>query len=197
MNEIHDDEEIIRKSHAVDDGKFVGEAVSHLVRHIFIPLRQRRLAQFPQIRLRRLSLRHRKRRQFVLAELKCHVAAIRDFPRIFDCTGKLTQKRAHLLAALAIKFVIRKAEMIRIVQIFSRGNTKLDLLRRRIFPPDIVKILRRHEPDAVLLRQTRQLRPHRRFFREPVILELDEIILLPERIAIKFDYAARLIQVSR
>ncbi len=197
MNEIHDDEKIIRKSHAVNHGQLIRKPRAHLVRHILIPLRQRRFAQFPKIRLRRLPLRHRKRRELVLAESKRHAATIRDFSRIFNRARKLPQKRAHLLAALAIKLIICETEMIRVIQIFPRGNTKLDLLRRRILPPDIMEILRRHKPDPVLRRQPRQLRPHRRFLRQPVILQLDEIILLPERIPIKFDHAPRFIYISR
>ena len=195
MDEIHDDEEIIGKSHVLNDAQFIVQPLLFLPRGVGIPLRQGGLAEFPEIGLRRLSLRHVKGRKFMVPECKSHLAAVRYFFRIFNGSRILAQDFFHFPAALAVKFIVCKVEMVGIIQGLSRGNTELDFLASGVFLLRIVEIVGGHEAEAVFLRQLRQHRPHRRFFREAMVLELDEIIILSEGVDIELNHLPGFIHV--
>ena len=108
----------------------------------------------------------------MLAEGKLHLTALSDLRRILHSAGVLAQDGLHFRTALAIKFLIGKAEMIRIVQRISCGNAKLDFLAPGIFLFGVVEIIGRHQSQAVLFRQGCQDRPHLRFLRETMVLQL-------------------------
>ena len=115
MNEIHDDEEIVGKAHLVDDGQFIIEPLLFLPSGMGIPFRNGGFTQFPQIAGRRFPFRHVKRRELVVPKGKGHVAPVRNFRRIFQRTFILPQNGLHLIAALAIKFIIGKTEMVGVI----------------------------------------------------------------------------------
>ena len=87
-------------------------------------------------------------------------------------------------------------EMIGIIQCLSRGDTELDLLALRILFFRIVEIIRRDQPQPILFCQRRQYRTHIRFFRDAMILQLEEIVLLPERIDVVADHLSGFIHVA-
>ena len=195
MDEIHDDEEIVRKAHVLDDSQLIVQPFLLLSRRMGIPLRQRLLAELSKIGGGRLSLRHVKRGQLMVPEGQGHMAAVRYLLRILNGAGILSQNGFHFRPALAVELIIGKMEMVGIIQRFPCRNTELDFLAPCIFLPGVVEIVGGHQAKAILPGQRCQHRTHRRFFRKTVILELDEIIVLPESIHIELDHLPGLLHI--
>ncbi len=172
VDEVHDDEEIVREAHLIDDAQLIVQPFLLFSCRMGITLGDGLLAKLAEIGLRILSRRHIKGRELVLAEGKLHLTALGDLRRILHSTGVLAQDGLHFRAALAIKFLIGKAEMVRIVQRISCGYAKLDFLASGVFLLGVVEIIGRHQPQAILFRQGRQDRPHLRFLRQAMVLQL-------------------------
>ena len=86
--------------------------------------------------------------------------------------------------------------MVRIIQRLSRRDAELDLLTLRILFFRIVEIIRRDQSQPILFCQRRQHWTHIRFFRDAVILQLEEIVLLPEGVDVVPDHLPRLIHIA-
>ena len=172
VDEVHDNEEIVGEAHLIDDAQLIVQPFLLFPGGMGIALGDGPLAKLAEVGLRVLTYRHVKGRELVLAESKLHLTALGDLRRILHGSGVLAQDGLHFRTALAIKFLIGKAEMIRIVQRISCGNAKLDFLAPGVFLLGVVEIIGRHQPQAILLRQRRQDRPHLRFFRQAMVLQL-------------------------
>ena len=88
-DEIHDDQEIIRKPHLIDDAKLIVQPLLLFSRGLRIALRNGCLAELLKIGLGRLALRHIEGRKLVVAKSEGHMTALCDPHRILDGAGIL------------------------------------------------------------------------------------------------------------
>ena len=132
----------------------------------------------------------------MLSENQLHITPISNFSGIFNSAFVSPEKSPHLLPALAVKLIICKMKMSRIIQCFAGGNTQFDFLTVRIFLFGIVKIIGRNQTQAIFFCQSGQNRSDLSFFRQSVILYFQKIMIFSESFDVKFYNSADLPFIS-
>ena len=90
----------------------------------------------------------------------------------------------HLLITLAIIISAAKLHPVRVVHGLIGLDTQQHVLGRRIFPVHVVDIVGHYQLQVVFHRQAPQLRIHNLFFRQVVVLHLQEKVLFPKNFQI-------------
>ena len=176
--------EVIDEAHPADRVQFVRKALLHLLRHGVISFLYSFPAQFTQIRIRIVPLRHIVFRELALTERDCHVAPLRYFFRVVDRFRHKAEEFPHLIRGFHIILSALVAQTVLIHDFLSRLNAEQDVMRVHILPVCIVTVICADQRKAFLVVHPDQLAVDMLLLRDPVILQLEEKVVLPENLPV-------------
>ena len=182
MNEIPHDQEIVHIAHPLDRGKLVLQPFPRLVLRPGVRIQPPDTfrAQPAEHTVRHLALRHRVMRQPRHAELKRHVAPVRDLPRPVHRVRHLPEDGAHLLLALDVELLGLHAHPLLVRQRLARLDAHQHFLRRCVLFLKVVAVVCRDQRDVHLPRQGDQPREHGLLVPQVMIHDLDIEVFLAE-----------------
>ena len=108
------------------------------------------------------------------------MAAVCDLLRIVKCLLGIWKQCAHFILGLYIILPAFITHAVFVLQLFRSLYTEQDIMRLDIFRIRIMHIICRHQLNACLLTQPKQLRIHHFLLRHAVILQLQEKISFPK-----------------
>ena len=165
----------------MNDTELVVEALPHALVRLRVALRQTLLAEIAQVRLVVLVRRwDRIVRQLQMAELERDVAALGDAHRIRERLRMVREECRHLLWRLEVVVVAREAHAVGIVDCLSHLDAEQDVVELAVLAVHVVQVVRRHEADAVFLRERDEPLVRLALLRQAMVLDLEEIVLLAE-----------------
>ncbi len=177
-DEVGDDEEVVHKPHLADDPHLVAQPLPVLRQHLLVPPLQPRLTDVLKvvpavgIPLRQLELR-----QVVLAELKVHLAHLRDLCRVLQRLGKIGKEGRHLFLTLEVEFLRFKLHAVGVVHRLAHLHAHEHVLGPGVRPGEIVGVVGDHQGQAGLLVQTDEPRRHLLLHRDAVVLKFQIVML--------------------
>ena len=182
-DEVGHDEEVIHKAHLPDHAHLIGQAVLQLRPAGGIPLLKALPAQLLKIGVPvRLPLGQPELRQVVLAELELHMAQIRHPLGVVDGLGAVGEQGAHLLLALDVELVRLKAHPVGVLHQLAHLDAHEHVLHGGVLPGEVVAVVGGHHGNARLPAQAHDPRDHRLLLRNPVVLDLQVVPVLPEQL---------------
>ena len=181
VDEIPDNEEVAVVAHAMDDAELVFKSLAHLFRNLPVAARQVLLAEVAQIRFI-VGIRRRDRvvRQLQLAEGEVDLAARGNLLGVGDGLRKIRKECRHLLRRFQIVVVAREAHAVGIVERLVHLDAEQDVVELAVLAVHVMQVVRRDEPDIVLLRKLDECGVCLALLRQAVVLHLEEKIIAPE-----------------
>ena len=176
--------EVIDEAHPADRVQFVRKALLHLLRHGVISFLYSFPAQFTQIRIRIVPLRHIVFRELALTERDRHVAPLGYFFRVVDRFRHKAKEFPHLIGGFHIVLAALVAQAVLVHDFLSCLNAEQDVMRIHILPVSIVTVIGADQRKAFLVVHPDQLAVDVPLLRDPVILQLEEKVVLPENLAV-------------
>ena len=132
VDEVPDDEEVVREAHLADRLQLEAEALGQLGRRLAVASDEALLAQLDEVVERVPPLRHRVRRQQDPAELELDVAALRDLERPRERVLEPGEVGGHLLRRLEEELVRVEAPVARVLERVARLDAEQRLVRVRV-----------------------------------------------------------------
>ena len=127
-----------------------------------------------------VTLGHREARQHRLAELELDVRPLGDPQRAVARLGHLGEHRPHLGRGLQVVLVAFEAEAILLVDLRVGLDAQQRVVGHRVALMGVVAVVRREQRRIDCPRDLHQLRVGAVLVRDPVVLQLDEQVLVPE-----------------
>ena len=184
VDEVPHNEEVTGIAHLFDDSQFVFHPFPGGAVVIRVPGGKALFAQFPQVAVHGLPGRQREFRQEQMAEFQLHIAPPGDFQGVVQGFLVFREQGFHLFPALQVVGIVVEPHPLRI-QVPGVGlDTQEDVLAGGVFLVDIVKVVGGHQPDVVLFGQTVEFLADGGFFRKPVVLDLQEIVVPAENVQV-------------
>ena len=153
VDKIPYDQKIAGIAHGIDNIQLKIQTPAHTLINYVITHRQCLLAQMTQIAHCVITIRHGELRQQQMAKLHSNIAAVGNFIGVCERFGAVAKKLLHLIIALQIKAVVRKAHPIGVIHAAGRLDAQQDVLRRRVLALHIMQVVGRHKAQVKLLRQ--------------------------------------------
>ena len=171
---IPHNEEIAGVAGLLDDVEFVVQPLAYLFGEMSaIFLAQPFVAEFLEIGIVCVSLRHLIRRHQALSVIEFEVAPIGDFHRVANrLRRKILQHLAHFVNALEVE-VVFKAQSVCVVDGFLCLDTEQDIVHAMVGLPEVVAVVRAYDGQVILLRQLHHYRIGGKFVIDVVILHLN------------------------
>ena len=180
VDEIPDDQEVVHIAHLPDNIQFVIHSFFQRPVVFGVTLLQARIAQLVQIAPGIVSGRNLEMGQFRDAELDLHMAAIRDPLRVFHRFPGIGKQPFHLLFALDVILSAFIAHPVLVRQLFRRLNAQQDIVRPGVLRMGVVHIVGTDQTDIQIPGDLQEGGVHCLLLRDTVILQLQEVIILPE-----------------
>ena len=99
-----------------------------------------------------------KMREFCLAKLKFHMAALCNFPGVVRGLRMVGEQGAHLLLRLVVKLIRGEFHAVLVFDRVVRLDAQQDMVHLAILTPDIMAIVCHDQRDARILGQADQRR---------------------------------------
>ncbi len=138
-----------------------------------------------KVLLLRLLGRRLERRQVEVPELDRQIAPFGDSERVVARVRPLGEQRAHLLGGLEVELLRVELEPSGLVDLGVRLDAQQRVVRAGVRPLRVVEVVGRDERGAEPAGQLDELWRHLALFLEPVVLELDEVVLRPEDVPVR------------
>ena len=196
-DDVPADQEVAAVAHFLDHAEFVVEPLLRRRRRRAVAPLEPFLAEFPQVFARGEAVRRRVAREIARFEIECHVAAFRDRHAVLDRARQVAEPRRHLLAGLEIKLLRAEAHPPFVGERLARVDAEQHLVRGRVVGRAVMDVVRRHHLQARLRRHAREPFQARFLLRQPVVLHLDEEILLAQEVRVAPRRRERLARLPR
>ena len=184
FDKVPHDQEIIHIPHILDRIQLVFQPFPILLSLFAITLIQPFIAQFVQIFPGGHPIRHVVLRQLGHAELNLHMAAVSNLLCILHCLPRIRKQRCHLFLRFDIVLPAFIAHPVLIRQLFSRLDTEQDVMGLLVLRIGVMHVIGGRQLDPQLLGHLQQTLVHKLLLRNTVVLQLQEIIALPENVLI-------------
>ncbi len=181
---IPDDEEIIDEAHAPDRVELVGKARAVFVRHVPVAALKPLLAEHGEVFEGRVPFRDRVFGELALAEGDGHMAALRDLLCIFHGFRHKAEELLHFLGRFHIILPALVAQAVLVGDLFTGLEAQQDIVGLHVLLVGVVAVVRADERKTFLLMHADELAVHMLLLRDPVVLQLEEEIFLPENVPI-------------
>ena len=154
IDKIPDDKEIFHIAHGLDRAQFVLQTVDQILRRIFsVAFNQAVTAELAQIVAVRHALRRHEFRQVILAETEIKITGLSDHVSVLDRFRDRCKDFPHLSLTLKVKFVVREAHAVLVIERCRGLDRQQYIMRLGIFPPHIMHVVGRHQWDRKLPRE--------------------------------------------
>ena len=180
VDEVPDDEEVVREAHLLDRLQLEAEAIGQLGRRVSVAPGEALLAELDEVVERVPALGHGERRQQDAAELELDVAALGHLERPRHRVLEAGEVAGHLLGRLEEELVRVELPVRRVLERVARLDAEKRLVRERVVGVEVVDVTGRHEREPRLGGERDQLRVHLLLLGEPGVLELDVGRVAPE-----------------
>ena len=196
-DEVAHDQEVGGEAHPADDVELVFEALAHLLRDLAHPRLELGPGDPAQAVLGAgLSRRQRERRQQRPTEGHLQVAALRHRDRVLQRVGEVREGLLHLLGASEVQ-ILDGPHPLRVVHRLPGLDAEQDFLRLGVVALEVVIVVGRHQRDP----GPRGERPHALadlvLDVDPVVHDLEEVVLRAEHLAVAQRRARRALVVVR
>ena len=205
-DQVPHDQEVPREPHLRDDRQLVVGAFDHLGgQRIAVAVDRAALDQLAEVALERLAGRRLEPRQPVLGRaLDQHPLELgQQLHTLGDREGGVTRLRelgehaAHLGRALQVEVLGVELESFRIRLELLLLDAQQDVVRLRVLGPRVVEVVRRDHRHADLVRELDLVAQDRALIGEAVVLQLDEVPVGAEDVAVGRGRRARAIPLPR
>ena len=171
----------------MDNAQFIIQAVIRFLCRGLIALDQSLLAQSAQVFLQTFASRDLKDWHMVIAEFKIKMAHLSDLDRIIQRFGVFAQRLVHFIIAFEIKLIAVEFQPIGIVQGLAHLDTHHDILSLGVFHINIVVVIGHYQRHLEFTAQFSNGSVELDLFIDPLILDLQIIMLRPEKITVPDD----------
>src|SRR6266540_294397 len=187
-DEVPDDEEVARKPHLLDDAQLerepgrvrvavdLGAAPVRLLDALLESL----LGDVSEVRLGGLAVGDLELGQEGAADVELDVAQLADACRVLQRLRDVLEVRLHLGRRLDEERIVAVVQPLFVVDGLLLLHAHQDLVRARVAAVEVVAVVGRDHRDAGLLRHLDQLAVDLLLLLEPVGLQLEEVVALPE-----------------
>ena len=196
MDEVPDDEEVVREAHLADRLELETEPLRQLGRRGAVALAEAALAELDEVVERIAALGHRVRGQQDAAELELDVAALGDLERPRERVLEPLEVSRHLLRRLEEELVRVELPVRRVLERVAGLDAEQCLVRERVAGVEVVDVARRHEGQPGLLGECDQLRVHLLLLGEPRVLDLDVRRVAPDDLDEAVEILARVLATA-
>ena len=194
VDEIPDDQEVVREAHLPDRLQLEAEPLVELGRGLAEALEQSLLAQLDQVVEGVATFRHRILREQDLAELDLDRAALRHLERACERMFVPGEVAGHLLGSLEEELVRVEAPVRGVLQRVARLDAEQGLVRVGVARVEVVDVSGRDERKARLLGERDQLGVDRLLLGKAGVLELDVGGVAPEDLLETVEVFARILR---
>ena len=194
MDEVPDDEEVVREPHLLDRRQLEAEPVRQLGRRCSVAPDQTLLAQLDEVVERIPPLRNGERRQQDASEVELDVAPLRHLERPRHRVLEAGEVAGHLLGRLEEELVRVETPVRRILERVPRLDAEERFVRERVVGIEVVDVARRDERQPGLLGERDQLRVDLVLLGETGVLDLDVRRVAPEDLHETVEVGARVLR---
>ena len=181
VDEVLDDEEIVREAHFPDHGQLVFQLP--VVGGVLAVARpEATLAQLPQIGGGVVPLRQLELRQVILAEGEVKLAPVGNALGVFHGIGITGEQLLHLLRGADVEIPRLIAHTVLVVHGFSGLDAQQHVVALGVLLPKIVGVVGADQGNARLLVQAQQAPVHRGLLGNAVILKLQIEVALAQNV---------------
>ncbi len=173
VDEVPDDEEVVREPHLLDRLELEAEPVGEFGGNRAVAPGETLLAELNEVVERVTPLRHRERREEDASELELDRAALRDLERARERVLEARKVSGHLLGRLEEELVGVELPVSRVLERVAGLDTEQRFVREGIVRVEVVHVSRRNERQARLLGECDEQRVDLSLLSEPGVLDLD------------------------
>ena len=183
MDEVPDNEKIAGETELLEDAQFVIEALVQFRRALTVAAAKSLLAQFAQISFAAFALGRVENREARLAKFHGDIAPLRDAHRVGQRLGMVGKNFRHFLRRLEVK--LRQVTQPPLVgHVRSRANANHHVVRLVVGALEEVDVVGRNQTEPEILAPAHKVRIHLPLRIHPVVVDLEEKIILPENLAV-------------
>jgi hypothetical protein len=183
-DEVGDDEEVARIAHPGDDAELVVQPLLQLGGVGPVAADEAALALRAQPALDGLAVRHREVRDPQLAQRELEVDHLGDPPRVPVSLTLVGEEGEHLGRRLQVELGRLEPQAVRRVEVAAGADAEEDVVSLVLRLVDVVEVVRDDQRQAGLRRQAEELRVQGGLLGKPVVLQLQEEVVLPEDVAV-------------
>ena len=181
VDEVLDDEEIVREAHFSDHVQLIVQLP--VIGGVFaVACPEATLAQLPQIGGGVVPLRQLELRQVILAEGEVKPAAVGNTLGVLHGLGITGEQLLHLLRGADVEILRLIAHTVLIVHGFSGLDAQQHIVAFGVLLPEIVGVVGADQGNARLLVQAQQAPVHRDLLGNAVILKLQIEVALAQNV---------------
>ena len=185
IDEVVDDEVIVRVPHRLDNIDLIGQAFLQRIGHLpGVTTLQSFPTELLKVGLIFHAVRGPEIRQLCLAEGKCKVALLCDFICVFAGLRHHREQLVHLIGAFQIELIGLKFHPIHIVDGLAGLDAEQDALHLGVLLRDIVGIVGRCHRDTGFPREADKLRQNDPILLQTVVLQFNVVVALAEKVPI-------------
>ena len=173
VDEVPDDQEVVREAHLLDRLQLEAEAVGELRRRLPVALAEPLLAELDEVVEGVASFRHREGRKQDAAELELDRAALGDLERARHGVLEPGEVAGHLLLRLEEVLVRVEAPVAGVLERVAGLDAEERLVGVRVLGVEVVDVARCHQRETCLLGQRDELGVEHGLLLEACVLDLD------------------------
>ena len=196
VDEVPDDEEVVREPHLLDRLELEPEPLGQLGGHRPVATSEALLAELDEVVEGVPALGHRERRQQDPPELELDVAALRHLERARHRVLETGEVARHLLGRLEEELVRVEAPVRRVLERVAGLDAEERLVRERVLGVEVVDVSGRDERKPGLLCEGDQLRVDLVLLGEPGVLDLDVRRVAAEDLDEAVEIAGRVLRAA-
>ena len=184
VDEIPHNEEIAGIPHLSDDAQLVFHPLPGGAVVLRIPGGKPLFAEFPQVTVHGLSRRQGKFRQKQMAEFQLHITPLCNLQGVVQGFLVFREQFFHLFPAFQVVGIVVEPHPLGI-QVPGVGlDAQQDVLAGGVFLADVMEVVGGHQFDAVLLGQPAEFLADSGFFRQPVVLDFQVVMVPAENVQV-------------
>ena len=196
VDEVPDDEEVVREPHLLDRLELEPEPFGQLGGHRPVATSEALLAELDEVVEGVPALGHREGRQQDPPELELDVAALRHLERARHRVLEPGEVAGHLLGRLEEELVRVEAPVRRVLERVAGLDAEERLVGERVLGVEVVDVSGRDERKPGLLREGDQLRVDLVLLGEPGVLDLDVRRVAAEDLHEAVEIAGRVLRAA-
>ena len=183
MNEVPDNEKVAGEAELLEDAQFVIKTFLQLRRALAVAAAESLAAKFAQISLTGFALGRMKNRKARFAELHGHIAPLGNAGGIRQSVRMIREDFRHFCRGLQIKLgKITQPPLVG--HVGPRADADHHVVRLVVRALEKVHIIGRRQSEPHIARPADKLRVGLALRIHPVVVDLDEKVLLPENISV-------------
>ena len=190
-DQVPHDQEVAAEPHRRDDPELVVDAVSHLGGDLGVALRRAVVDQLTQVGVAVEAAGGLEPGQVValvgrraIAVDEVELDAFGDRQGVVARLGELAEDLAHLLGALEVELLGLEPEALHVGLHLLLLDAQQDVVRLRVLLQRVVQVVRADDGDVQLVAQVDLAAQDLLLLTDPVVLELDEVVVGPEDVAV-------------